>query len=209
MWLDRVPHLLLASASPRRVEILQQMQIPTQQIMVPSPPGDDEPRKDNESVNDYVIRTADDKLLRAREYMAQPESSHQLKGRHDLPILTADTTVALEQTILGKPVNETDALEMLSMLSGKTHDVYTAVSLHHEQQTYRALSHSLVTFDTLSVDQIARYVATQEPFGKAGAYAVQGLAAQFIKRLNGSFSAVMGLPIYETSQLLRNAKLIA
>ena len=209
MWLNRVPYLLLASASPRRVEILQQIQVPAQQVMVPSPPGDDEPRKDNESVRDYVVRTADDKLARAREYTAQPQPSQGYQGLRGLPILTADTTVALEQTILGKPVDETDALEMLSMLSGKTHDVYTAVSLHHEQQTYRALSHSLVTFDTLGADQMARYVATQEPFGKAGAYAIQGLGAQFIKQLNGSFSAVMGLPIYETSQLLRNAKLIA
>jgi len=209
MWLNRVPYLLLASASPRRVEILQQIQVPAQQVMVPSPPGDDEPRKDNESVRDYVVRTADDKLARAREYTAQPQSPQEFQGLHEIPILTADTTVALEQTILGKPADETDALEMLAMLSGKTHDVYTAVSLHHEQQTYRALSHSLVTFDTLNTEQMAWYVATQEPFGKAGAYAIQGLGAQFIKQLNGSFSAVMGLPVYELSQLLRNAKLIA
>lgn len=202
MWLNRVPHLLLASASPRRVEILQQMQIPAKQIRVPTPPGEDEPRKDNEAVRNYVVRTADDKLLRAQQYN---ELQPSLQG---LPILTADTTVAIGQIILGKPVDETDALKMLSMLSGTTHDVYTAVSLHHQQRTYRALSHSFVTFDTLSPDQMARYVATQEPFGKAGAYAIQGQGAQFIKQLNGSFFGVMGLPVYELSQLLRNAELI-
>jgi|AntAceMinimDraft_13_1070369.scaffolds.fasta_scaffold10158_4 septum formation protein len=203
MWLNRVPYLLLASASPRRVEILQQMQVPAKQLIVPSPPGEDEPRKANEAVVDYVVRTANDKLSRAQQHSASQEP---LQG---LPILTADTTVAIEQTILGKPDDEKAALEMLSMLSGVTHDVYTAISLHHNQQTYRALSHSIVTFDTLSPDQMTRYVASGEPFGKAGAYAIQGQGAQFIKQMNGSFSAVMGLPVYELSQLLRQAKLIA
>lgn len=203
MWLNQTTQLLLASASPRRVELLEQIQIPTQQVIVPSPDGEDEPRQVKETVVSYVTRTTDDKLTRALDFIQNHNDLQQL------PILTADTTVALEQTILGKPTDADDAVRILSLLSGHRHDVYTAVSLHYEQMTYRALSHTIVTFDTLKPTQINQYVASKEPFGKAGAYAIQGLSAQFIKKIEGSYSTVMGLPLFELSQLLRQAALIS
>lgn len=116
--------------------------------------------------------------------------------------------MALGEDILGKPTDRQDAIQMLSRLSGKTHDVFTAVDLFFRGQTTRALSHSQVTFESMSAAQIEQYVDTTEPFGKAGAYAIQGMAAQHIQRLEGSYSGVMGLPLHETAQLLRHAGLI-
>lgn len=209
IWLNRAPHLLLASASPRRVELLQQIQVPTKQVFVPSPVGEDEPRYVNETVIEYVIRTTDDKLARALDYVKQQNELQPLYEGESLPILTADTTVAIDQTMLGKPTDTADAARMLSILSGNTHSVYTAISLHYSNQTHRALSHSTVTFEPIGQTQIEQYVASREPFGKAGAYAIQGLGAQFVTKLEGSFSAVMGLPLFELTQILRRAGLIS
>jgi|UniRef100_UPI004047D508 septum formation protein len=192
-------HLLLASASPRRLALLEQINVIAQQLIVPSPEGEDEPRNPNETVIQYVKRTTDDKLTRALAY---------LNSLEHCAILTADTTVAMGDNILGKPTDRQDAIRMLSLLSGKTHDVYTAVNLYFKGQTTRALSHSQVTFDSMVIEQIEQYVDTNEPFGKAGAYAIQGMAAQHIQRLEGTYSGVMGLPLHETAQLLRNAGLI-
>ena len=191
--------LFLASASPRRLALLTQINVTAQQLIVTAPEGEDEPRHPNESVIEYVKRTTDDKMSRAQAYLDSLEHC---------AIITADTTVALGQVILAKPKDRQDAIRMLSLLSGKTHDVYTAVDLYFKGQTTRALSHSQVSFETMSIEQIERYVDSEEPFGKAGAYAIQGMAAQHVQRLEGSYSGVMGLPLRETAQLLRSAGLM-
>lgn len=191
--------LLLASASPRRLALLTQINVSATQLLVPSPEGEDEPRHSNETVVQYVIRTTDDKLSRAQAFLAKLDHC---------AIITADTTVAMGEDILGKPTDRQDAIQMLSRLSGKTHDVFTAVDLFFKGQTTRALSHSQVTFESMTARKIEQYVDTTEPFGKAGAYAIQGVAAQHIQRIQGSYSGVMGLPLYETAQLLRHAGLI-
>jgi septum formation protein len=130
---------------------------------------------------------------------------HRKRGLQEGPILCADTTVALGSTILGKPGSDQDAAEMLLMLSGRTHRVLTAVALQHGSQRWTRMSESKVRFASLSASQIAAYIATREPFGKAGGYAIQGRAACLIADLRGSFSGVMGLPLYETAELLRQA----
>jgi septum formation protein len=123
-------------------------------------------------------------------------------------VLSADTTVALGQEILAKPVDDLDAHRMLSTLSNQTHQVYTAVCLAWDGNTFQALSMSSVRFAPLTPEQIQFYIQTKEPFGKAGGYAIQGIAARFVEHLEGSFSGVMGLPIYETTQLLCKAGLM-
>jgi septum formation protein len=127
------------------------------------------------------------------------------RGLLDAPVLCADTTVALGTTILGKPEDADDATRMLAALSGHTHRVLTAVAVQHGDQRLQALSVSEVCFDTLTPAQIAAYVASGEPLGKAGAYAVQGRAQTFIRTLRGSYTGIMGLPLFETAQLLRQA----
>jgi septum formation protein len=122
------------------------------------------------------------------------------------PILCADTTVCMGRVIYGKPKNAADAARMLTELSGKTHRVLTSIAIAYGaggKQRLQALSESKVTFALISKAQIARYVATGEPMGKAGSYGVQGMAAGMIERINGSYSGVMGLPLFETTQLLR------
>jgi septum formation protein len=119
------------------------------------------------------------------------------------PILCADTTVALGSHILGKPQNETEATDMLQRLSGQTHQVFTAIAIANGRQILRALSRSKVRFAPLSAQEIEAYVASQEPMGKAGAYGIQGLASGFIRSIQGSYSGIMGLPLFETTRLLR------
>ena len=160
-------------------------------LQVPPAPGEDEPRLDNESPVVYVQRTALDKAKRAVAYSPGTQ-----------PIMTADTTVALGDLVLGKPTDAVDAAKILALLSDKTHVVHTAVVLAHRGQFLRALSTTSVTFGALSDADIEGYVASGEPFGKAGAYGIQGLAARFISRIHGSYSGVMGLPLYETAHLL-------
>jgi len=125
------------------------------------------------------------------------------QGLPTAPVLCSDTTVALGRTILGKPENDADAIRMLTLLSGATHRVLTAVAVQHGKKTVEALSISNVTFAHMTRLQIKAYVASGEPMGKAGAYAVQGRAAVHITRINGSYSGIMGLPLHETSLLLR------
>jgi septum formation protein len=121
-----------------------------------------------------------------------------------LPVLGADTTVALDEEIMGKPHDELDAISMLERLSSRTHRVYTAIALCSEQGCETKLSVSDVSFRALARDEIRAYWRTGEPRDKAGAYAVQGLAAVFIERISGSFSGIMGLPLFETGELLRS-----
>jgi septum formation protein len=194
--------IYLASASPRRSELLKQINIAHSVLDVPAAPGEDEPRHDGESPLQYVERTALDKAKRAIDWVKS--QSHALDST--LPILTADTTVALENDVLGKPRDEADARQILKALSGATHVVYTAVVLSHSGKQWQALSTSRVSFTALSDDEITRYIESKEPFGKAGAYGIQGLAAKFIAKLDGSYTGVMGLPLFETAELFKRAR---
>ena len=150
----------------------------------------------NESPLDYVQRVTELKLDAALKRQAD-------RGLRDAPVLCSDTTVALENRIFGKPADDADAIQMLSRLSGQTHRVLTAVALGTSSRRVKALSESLVTFAEMSRKQIESYVATGEPMGKAGAYAIQGVAAKFIARMEGSYSGIVGLPMFETARLLR------
>lgn len=188
--------LYLASASPRRRELLTQIGIEHIVLTVPAPPGEDEPQHPGESAECYVKRTAREKAERGSEWL----SAHSLSP---LPILAADTTVILHGDVLGKPTDRAHAIEILSRLSGQTHHVHTAIVVAHNGVVHEAVSISAVSMRALSMNDIERYCDSGEPFGKAGAYGIQGLAGTFIEQLNGSYSGVMGLPVFETANLLR------
>ncbi len=178
--------IILASASPRRSELLRQIGVPH----VTFPADIDETPLPGEAPADYASRLAAEKSA----------AVFALRGG-DLPVLAADTCVALEREIFGKPEDAAHARAMLRALSGRTHRVYTAVSLRGERHG-QALSVSEVSFRALSEAEIDAYWRSGEPVDKAGGYAIQGLASIFIQSLNGSFSGVMGLPLFETAQLL-------
>jgi septum formation protein len=205
-----LPLLYLASESPRRQELLRQIGIPHTVLHLPPVEGEDEPRRANETPIVYVQRTALEKAQRAQQWLETSDPERELSNdKHiKLPILTADTTVALGDLILGKPVDAQHAASILGQLSGRTHTVYTAVVLTHQTGIYTELSTSLVSFKHLSQTEIAQYIETTDYFGKAGAYGIQGFAARFIRDLQGSYSGVMGLPLYETAELLRAVKII-
>lgn len=180
----------LASQSPRRHELLNQLGIAHGRLDVNVP----EQRQSNEPPEDYVSRVAREKAgAGLLQVMASPHAV----------VLGADTEVVLGDTVYGKPIDANDAGRMLRELSGKTHRVITAVWLVSADREGHAVNVSEVRFTQLSEAMIAAYVATGEPFGKAGAYAIQGKAAAFIEHLAGSYSGVMGLPLYETAVLLR------
>lgn len=186
--------IYLASGSPRRREILENLGYTVQRLSA----GIDETPLPQEAAADYVQRLAREKNAAAvslwqAEYGAPP----------DAPVLTADTAVAYQNRILGKPGNAVHAAEMLAQLSGATHQVYTAVSVYFQGETRTVLQQSDVMFKTLSAAEIAAYIGGGEPFDKAGAYGIQGLGGVFVKRLDGSFTGVMGLPVFETVNLLR------
>ena len=128
------------------------------------------------------------------------------RGLPAAPVLCSDTTVALGRTIYGKPADDRDAARMLRELAGHTHRVLTAVAVQAGRRRFEALSDSRVTFAAMTPAQVRAYVASGEPHGKAGAYAVQGGAAAYIARIDGSYTGIMGLPLHETSQLLRQAR---
>lgn len=180
--------LILASASPRRQALLTQIGIPHEVLpteVVESP-------KPLELCEDYVLRIAKAKASAARARIAD----------EDRLILAADTEVVLDGHIFGKPRDAEEALIMLETLSGREHFVLSQVVLSEGPTLHTALSISQVRFKTLSPEDLQAYVATGEPFGKAGAYAIQGLGAVLIERLSGSYSGVMGLPLEETARLL-------
>ena len=191
--------IYLASQSPRRAQLLEQLGVRFQKLL----PDPDEDAEALEAVHGlepparYVQRVTRLKLDAALERL------HRLR-LPPAPVLCADTTVALGPEMLGKPANALDARRMLRALSGCSHRVLTAVAVQHGRRRLQALSVSRVTFATLSAAQIDAYVATGEPMGKAGAYAVQGGAAVHIERISGSYSGVMGLPLRETALLLRS-----
>ena len=190
-----MPAIYLASTSPRRHELLLSIGLEHTVLNVPSPPGEDEPRLAGEAAAAYVLRTACDKAHRAISWIAAQSLPAQA-------ILSADTTVVMEEDILGKPANADDAAAMLARLSGRSHVVRTAVVLAYDGQLAHAVSETIVTFRALTTQDIARYCATDEPYGKAGAYGIQGRAGAFVEDLRGSYSGVVGLPVFETVQLL-------
>jgi septum formation protein len=151
----------------------------------------------NEAPAAYVKRVTQLKLDAALNRLER-------RGLPVAPVLCSDTTVALGRTIYGKPADAADAIRLLTELSGQTHRVLTAVAIGNRVQRVQALCESRVTFAAMSQAQIQSYVATEEPLGKAGAYAVQGRAAAFISRMSGSYSGIMGLPMFETAGLLRS-----
>lgn len=191
----------LASQSPRRVQLLEQLGV-AHRALRPAPRENAErleTERSDEAPLDYVRRVALAKLLAARTRRAQ-------RGLPEAPILAADTTVALGRRILGKPADEAEATATLQALSGRVHRVHTAVAVSHGTQSLLAVSTSKVRFAALSPQTIARYVATGEPFGKAGAYAIQGPIAAWIEQIEGSYSGIMGLPLFETRELLARAR---
>lgn len=181
--------IYLASRSPRRRELLDQIGVEFEIIDIDI----DESWDGKEKPENYVQRIA---LEKARAGNAFSDE--------DFPVLAADTAVVLDEHILGKAENKKDAIAMLKKLSGKTHTVLSAVSLIHKHEKC-LLNISTVTFKKLSQSEIADYCETDEPIGKAGGYAIQGRAAVFIKHLEGSYSGVMGLPLFETQKLLQSA----
>ncbi len=188
------PLIYLASASPRRRELLAQLGVKHQVLAV----NVAEHMRSGEAPELYVSRLA---LEKARAGIALRS---ELSGGGDprVPVLGADTVVVVDDQVLGKPSDRDDAISMLGRLSGRTHHVYTGVALVADDYAATRLSVSAVTFRAIDEDECARYWVTGEPGDKAGAYAVQGRGAQFITRLEGSYSGVMGLPLYETAQLL-------
>jgi septum formation protein len=183
------PRIYLASASPRRSQLLQQIDIPHEV----RPVAIDETPRPGEAPAAYVLRLAEAKALALWDSVSPSRR---------LPVLAADTTVAFEGAILGKPADLGEARAMLSRLSGRTHEVHTAIAVLHERGMATRVSTSEVSFRDLSVAEIDWYWGTGEPADKAGGYAVQGKAAIFIRHIAGSYSGVMGLPIYETWELL-------
>ena len=189
----------LASQSPRRQQLLEQMGV-AYQLLLPDESEDAEALEvvlSCESPKAYVQRVTLLKLAAAVQRM-------KLRGLPLAPVLCADTTVALGRTIYGKPDNAAHAQRMLSDLSGQSHRVLTSVAVGTVRKQAQALSISNVRFAPMTSQQIKRYVASGEPMGKAGAYAVQGRASVHIEHISGSYSGIMGLPMYETAQLLRD-----
>ena len=187
--MNATAQIILASASPRRRELLSQIGITTKVQAVDI----DESKKKNETVLAYVERLAKEKAQRGFEVIKNPEK---------LPVLGSDTIVEIDGEILGKPENRQHAIEILNRLSGEKHKVHTAVAIVMDDKTFFKVSSTAVQFKTLQTKEIEQYVACGEADDKAGAYAIQGVAAQFVENINGSYSGVMGLPLFETVALL-------
>jgi septum formation protein len=185
--------LYLASRSPRRQELLRQIGVEFELLAADVP----EHPQGGERPMDYVSRLADEKAQAARARMER-------EGLPARPILAADTTVVADELVLGKPRDQADAARMLASLAGRTHEVLTAVTLLDGLASRRALSISQVTFGPISPQDAARYWSSGEPADKAGGYAIQGRAAAFIAHMEGSYSGVVGLPLYEVAQMLRD-----
>ena len=192
--------IYLASRSPRRRELLAQIGVKFEPLLFREGPRQDadtdEAVRPGEQPDDYVRRVSMLKCEAAWQRVVMR------RGLQRKPVLAADTTVALTGEILGKPVDRDDAKRILRILSGTQHRVLTAVALQYEERFEMLVSESLVTFSPIPADRIAAYVETGEPFDKAGAYAIQGRAGAFVERIEGSYSGIMGLPLYETVQLL-------
>ncbi|WEY39649.1 Maf family protein [Paraburkholderia sp. SUR17] len=198
------PFVYLASQSPRRQELLQQLGVRFE-LLLPRPDEDAEALEatlPDEAADAYVVRVCEAKAEAARLRLERG-------GHAAAPVLVADTTVTIDGAILGKPADADDALAMLARLAGREHEVLTAVTVIDAGGALlpTALSRSRVRFAASTAEALARYVSSGEPFGKAGAYGIQGRAAEFIEHIEGSYSGIMGLPLYETAALLRTARL--
>ncbi len=197
-----VPFIYLASQSPRRRQLLEQLGV-AHELLLPDASEDAEAIEAvlaGESPARYVQRVTALKLDAALARLKR-------RGLPAAPVLCSDTTVALGRRIYGKPQDAADAARMLSELAGATHRVLTAVAVGTPRRRLQALSTSRVTFEALTRARIQAYVATGEPLGKAGAYAIQGRAAMHVTHISGSYSGIMGLPMHETAALLRAAGL--
>jgi septum formation protein len=181
--------VFLASGSPRRRELLRQIGVGVQLLEIRV----DETARAGEQAEDYVTR-----LARAK---AQ-EGWQRCSAHAGAPVLAADTAVIVDRAILGKPKDRSDAAAMLQLLSGRSHEVLTAVALRSEHGIESRLSSSVVSFRSIDPAEAARYWQTGEPCDKAGGYGIQGYGAVFVAELRGSYSGVMGLPLYETAELL-------
>jgi septum formation protein len=191
--------IYLASQSPRRSQLLTQIGV-AHELLLPDPAEDAESLealRGREAPGRYVARVTalklDAAVARLKRLSLPPA-----------PVLCADTTVALGREILGKPADEADARRILQQLSGQTHRVLTAVAVQSGRKRVAAVSESWVRFAAITPAQIKAYVASGEPMGKAGAYGVQGRAASHIEQIRGSYSGIMGLPLFETASLLRS-----
>jgi septum formation protein len=196
--------IYLASKSPRRRELLRQIGVEFELLMLRNDavrgPDVSELELPDEAAADYVARVANEKAAFAWNIV----QSRRLPVR---PVLAADTTVTIDGKILGKPASREEAIHMLELLSGRTHQVLTSVAVHHTGMAEQVTQVSDVRFATLSMASIKAYCATTEPYDKAGGYGIQGLAALFVAHIDGSHSGIMGLPLYETARLLRQAGL--
>lgn len=190
---EELPFVFLASRSPRRVELLRQISVTCETL----PADIDETQHAGESPEGYVIRLAAEKAQACLDRLTVEQKSH--------PVLAADTTVVLDGIVLGKPDDAIDARNMLIALSGSLHEVHTAVALAHNNQIEVVLSTTVVEMMALTEEQIELYIASGESRDKAGSYGIQGQAGAWIKRIEGSYSGVMGLPLFETAALLRKA----
>ncbi len=197
-----LPHsfIYLASQSPRRRQLLDQLGVAHRPLLADKAENAEqlEEERSGELPADYVRRVTLAKLLLARRRLAR-------RGLPEAPILCADTTVAAGRRILGKPPDTEGAAATLRLLSGRSHRVLTAVAVSAGRQTFLEVSVSRVRMAVLSERTIRRYIDSGEPFGKAGAYAVQGRIAAWIERIEGSYTGVMGLPLFETTRLLSRA----
>lgn len=195
----QLPFIYLASASPRRHELLKQIGIQHEVLKVPEPEGEeDEPILPGESPEDYVIRTAREKAQRALDYL-----NKQAENFPTHPILTADTCVMIKGQVVDKAHTDEDVRRSLHILSGSEHEVHTHIVLITPDRTLEKSSINTIRMRELSDAEIEHYVSSGEGLGKAGGYAIQGLGAMLIEKLEGSFSGVVGLPLSETWELLR------
>ena len=189
---NHAPELILASASPRRRELLEQIGLVSQII----PADINESRLPNEKPDDYVLRLS---MEKARAVAAL---------HHELPVLAADTAVVLENQVFGKPADAADAHDMLTRMSGNSHEVLTGTAIVYNDIEEALLVRTVVRFRQLSETEITAYCQSGEPAGKAGSYAIQGLGALLVSNINGSYSNVVGLPLKETAQLLEKAGIL-
>ena len=190
LLLEKMAHIILASSSPRRQELLKQLGL----AFVSYAPDIDESVQSNETVESYVERLAREK---ANSVLQQfPQSI----------VIAADTSLSVDGKIIGKPESKQHAFDIWSVLSGRSHDVFSGVCVAASNGIYSCVVKTSVEFQSLSMTDMEAYWATGEPIGKAGAYAIQGIAAQFIPRIQGSYSNVVGLPLFETIQLLKRVK---
>jgi septum formation protein len=192
--------IYLASRSPRRRELLKQIGIPFELLLLR------EDLRRGADVDEAPLPGELPAIYVSRVARAKAEAGWRLiarRGQLPYPVLAADTTLVLDGEIIGKPANEQHAQQLLQRLSARTHQVLTAVAIARKEHVETALSTSTVEFRGFDADEIRRYVASGEPIGKAGAYAIQGRAAIFVRAIGGSYSGIMGLPLFETAELLR------